>query len=139
MAVDERDDNGDVKNKVPMARILLADGTETTGPLPPIGMIVITKTKTQSNTIRWLAALGYEIKQISACLGIRYQQVRNIVTTIPKRAAREDLPPLIVEYKPETDALDDAMDGALEASLLAERKARQKNNREQRRNQGLED
>lgn len=139
MAVDERDEDGEVQDKFPKVKVLLEDGSVVTQPLPPISQIVIPKTKTQSNTIRWLAALGYEVKDISAQLGTRYQQVRNIVTTIPKRAAREDLPELIVEYKPEADPLDDAMDGALEASLLEHRKARQKDNREMRRSQGLED
>lgn len=137
--VDERNEDGDVVDKFPKVKVRLEDGSIVTQPLPPIGQIVIPKTKTQSNTIRWLAALGYEVKDISAQLGTRYQQVRNIVTTIPKRAAREDLPDLVVEYKPEADPFDDAMDGALEASLLAGRKERQKENREMRRAEGLED
>lgn len=92
--------------------------------LPPLNMIVIPDTTTKSATIRWLHGLGYSVNEIHKGLGLKYQMVRNIVTTIPKRAAREDLPPPYVEYKPESDELQDALDGALEASLMEGRKAR---------------
>jgi len=139
MAVDERNDDGEVVDKFPKVKVRLEDGSIVTQPLPPIHTIVIPETKTQSATIRWLANLGYEVKEISAYLGIRYQQVRNIVTTIPKRAAREDSPDLIVEYKPPMDEIDDALDGALEAAMMESRKARLKAGKEQRRAEGLED
>jgi hypothetical protein len=97
--------------------------------LPPITQIVIPHTTTKSATIRWLGRLGYSVKEIYPFLGVKYQMVRNILTTEPKRAAREDTPDLIVEYKPETDVINDAMDGALEASLMEGRRERLKANK----------
>lgn len=91
--------------------------------LPPIEQIVIPKTQTKSAKIRWLIAMGYKVAEISNYFGWRYQMVRNIATSEPKRAAREDLPPLVVEYHPEIDDVQAIMDKALEDSLKAERKA----------------
>lgn len=100
------------------------DGTYINGSLPPITDIVVPKTSTKSALIRWFNAMGYSVKEIYPFLGVKYQMVRNIITTIPKRAAREDLPPLWIEYKPEAHVIDDALDSALDQSLLAGRKER---------------
>jgi hypothetical protein len=94
--------------------------------LPPIADIIVPKTATKSAMIRWLVAMGYSILDIHHWSGIQYQMVRNIAKSVPKRAAREDLPPLKLEYRQDGDLIDAAMDGALEASLLEERKARKK-------------
>ncbi len=104
--------------------VMGADGILQEILLPPLNMIIIPSTTTKSATIRWLHGLGYSVNEIHKGLGLKYQMVRNIVTTIPKRAAREDLPAPYVEYKPESDELMDALDGALEASLMEGRKAR---------------
>lgn len=122
------DEGEDVESKGGLVIIVQPDGTEVQGSLPPIGDIVIPSTATKSACIRWLFAVGYPIKEIYQFLGIRYQMVRNIVTTVPKRAAREDLPPLKIRYRENTrDLIDEAMDGALEASMMVSRKERLKN------------
>lgn len=136
---DDRDENGDLVDKTKKVKVRLESGEVVVQPLPPITSIRIPATKTKSATIRWLHQLGYEVKDIYVFLGVKYQMVRNIVTTIPKRAAREDLPDVVVEYLPEKDMLDEAMDGALEASLMVGRKERNKELKAQRRNEGLED
>lgn len=92
--------------------------------IAPIESIEIPKTTTKSARIRWLRAMGYTVAEISNFLGIRYQMVRNIATSTPKRMAREDLPPLEVVFKPEVDDVQIIMDTELEASLKAERKRR---------------
>lgn len=126
-------------DKHPKVKIRLPSGEVVVQPLPPINKIRIPNTNTKSATIRWLAELGYEVKDISNHLGLRYQMVRNIKTTIPKRAAREDLPEQVVEYLPETDEIQDALDGALEAGMLEARRERKAAAKEERRQQGLED
>jgi hypothetical protein len=100
--------------------------------LPPITDIVIPD-GIKSTRIRWLSAMGYEVKEISAFLGIRYQQVRNVITNTPKRAAREDMPPLVLVYKEEQDLFEAAMDGTLDESLLAARAERKAAEKAQRR------
>jgi hypothetical protein len=90
--------------------------------LPPIHRIKLPKTKTQSCLIRWLFLLGYQVKDISRGLNVRYQQVRNIVTTEPKRAAREDLPPLEIALAPMEDVVDALLGDALERTHLEARK-----------------
>lgn len=137
--VDERDEEGEVVNKTRKVKVRLEDGSIVVQPLPPITTIRIPPTSTKSATIRWLGALGYEVKEIYVFLGIKYQMVRNILTTIPKRAAREDLPEQVIEYLPERDPMDDAMDGALDASLMLGRKDRVKAQKEVLRSQGLTD
>lgn len=122
-----------------MVDVRLENGELVKHPLPPINRIKIPSTSTKSATVRWLVQLGYSVGDISNHLGIRYQMVRNIKVTEPKRAAREDMPPLVVEYLPETDEIQDALDGALEADMVAARKERKKAEKEERRNQGLED
>ena len=59
--------------------------------LPDIRTIALPTTATKSALIRWLHEMGYSILEIHHGLGFKYQMVRNIVTTIPKRAARETL------------------------------------------------
>ena len=100
--------------------------------LPPITSIVVPP-GIKSTRIRWLRALGYEVKEIAAFLQIRYQQVRNVTTNAPKRAAREDMPPLVIVYKEEPDLMEAALDGALDASLLANRKDRKAAEKAERR------
>lgn len=127
--VQERDvtENGNGKGKKErLVEIVQDDGVIAVGHLPPINLIVVPSTLTKSATIRWLNALGYEVKEIYQFLGIRYQMVRNIINTIPKRAAREDLPPLQVRYKPEQDPIEGGLDAALDESLMQERRDRRK-------------
>lgn len=130
MANSQDEDKGfEPSDKAPKARqVRISDGKGGSylGGLPPITDIVIPSHTTKSGTIRWLHELGYEVKEIYVFLGIKYQMVRNIITTKPKRAAREDLAPLLVEYKPENDPMQDAMDGALDESLMAARRERNK-------------
>lgn len=124
---DEADNTEEPQSQARRVIIIQEDGTEIQGSLPPIGDIVIPSTGTKSATIRWLYALGYPVREIYQFLGIRYQMVRNIATTIPKRAAREDLPPLKIRYREVTrDLIDEAMDGALESSMMTSRKERLK-------------
>lgn len=61
---------------------------------------------TQSARLRWYYSLGYPVSEIARFLGVRYQQVRNICLTIPKRGAREELPPPRVELLPQEDLVD---------------------------------
>lgn len=101
--------------------------------LPPIYRIKLPVTKTQSCLIRWLFAMGYKVKDISNGLNIRYQQVRNIVTTEPKRAAREDLPPLTIELAPLEDVVDTLLGDELERTHLAARKQERQDTNKKRR------
>lgn len=90
--------------------------------LPPIYRIKLPETRTKSALIRWLWELGYSVKAISGSLGIRYQQVRNVVTTEPKRATREDMPELVIELADDTDVVDMLLGEALEADFKRARK-----------------
>lgn len=92
--------------------------------LPPIYRIKLPETRTKSALIRWLWELGYSVKAISASLGIRYQQVRNVVTTEPKRATREDMPELVIVLADVTDVVDMLLGEALEADFRRARKNR---------------
>jgi hypothetical protein len=96
------------------------------GYLPPIHRLKMPKTKTQTATIRWLYALGYEVKEISNGLNVRYQQVRNMVMTIPKRAAREDLPPLVVELGEMEDIVETLLGVELERTFEEARKSKRR-------------
>lgn len=109
--------------------------------IPPIESIVPPQTTTKSALMRWYVAMGYTVAEISRYMGVRYQQVRNVTTNLPKRAAREDLPPLVRVLRDTSDVFEAAMDGALEASLLADRKERKKEEAADRRRlkQGLPD
>lgn len=49
--------------------------------------------KTKSAAIRYLAFKGYKVKEISKHLGIRYQHVRNVLTTQLKRGPNENWNP----------------------------------------------
>lgn len=78
--------------------------------LPPISHVLEPEMHHMSTRIRWFHALGYSVREIAGWLpGVRYQQVRNVVVTIPKRAAREDLPALEVKLREVDDDLE-AMD-----------------------------
>jgi hypothetical protein len=89
--------------------------------LPPIHRIKEPPMKHMSTRIRWYRALGYKVGEISNALGVRYQQVRNVSVTEPKRAAREDIPPLTIELL-QLDDDHEAMDKHhLEAEMRAQR------------------
>jgi hypothetical protein len=113
------------------------------GYLPPISRIKRPETRTQSALVRWLFLLGYEVKEISRGLNIRYQQVRNMVTTQPKRAAREDLPPLQIELLEMEDAVDMLLGIELERTFAEDRKASRRKRsvppEEQEGNEDLDD
>jgi hypothetical protein len=106
--------------------------------LPPISRIKMPEeAKITSTKIRWLAGVGYEVKEIAGFLGVRYQQVRNVLTNPPKRMAREDVPPLVVEILAITDDNHEHMDQYfLEREMAAQRKesrdAQRKTNRKRR-------
>lgn len=89
--------------------------------LPPIHRLKAPEMEHMSTRIRWYHALGYTVGEIHKFLGVRYQQVRNIVTTTPKRAAREDVPALVIQLWEVDDDLE-AMDKFhLEAEMAAQR------------------
>lgn len=77
--------------------------------LPPIHHIREPHMQHMSTRIRWYFALGYKAVEIQKRTGVLYQQVRNVIHTQPKRAAREDLPPLVIEVLELDDDLE-AMD-----------------------------
>lgn len=122
--------DGSKGRKIRLALVVQEDGSEAMMDLPLITAIEMPATLTKSARIRWLHTLGYTVAEIYGFLGCKYQMVRNIVTTVPKRAAREDLPPLKVRYREVNDEIQDALDGALEASLLVDRKDRKKTQKE---------
>lgn len=103
------------------------------GWLPPLHRLKLPKLRTQTALVRWLFELGYEIKDIHKGLNIRYQQVRNMVKTIPKRAAREDLPPLIIELLEMEDVADMLLGEAMERDFASARKAELKASRQKAR------
>lgn len=89
--------------------------------LPPIHRIKEPPMLYMSTRIRWFYSLGYKVGEIHNHLGLRYQQVRNVVTTEPKRAAREDIPP------PTYELLDVETDlEAMEAQALVDNMAAQR-------------
>lgn len=93
--------------------------------LPPIHMVKLPAgMRVMSTKIRWLAALGYPRAEIQKQLGLRYQQVRNVLHNLPKRAAREDLPPLVIELYDPVDDIQAIMDSELEKSMQVVRKER---------------
>jgi len=91
------------------------------------------ETKTQTAKVRWLHELGYEIKDISKGLGVRYQQVRNMVLTQPKRAAREDMPPLKIELLEMEDVVDSLLGDELERTHQEARKQQRRDIKQQAR------
>lgn len=106
--------------------------------LPPIARIKMPEMKIVSTRIRWLHSVGYEVREIAPFLGCRYQQVRNVLQTPPKRAAREDVPPPIIEVlRLSEDMLEIADEESLRQNMasqrsshLAERKATNKKRRQ---------
>lgn len=91
--------------------------------LPPIGRIKMPEgIKVVSTKIRWLSTVGYEPREIAPYLGVRYQQVRNVLQNPPKRAAREDIPAPIVEVMRLTeDMLEVADEEHLRQQMAAQR------------------
>jgi hypothetical protein len=74
-----------------------------------------------STKIRWYLGLGYEVREVAKFLGVKYQQVRNVGVTEPKRAAREDVPPYEITLYDLGDEVDALLDAELERSLMAGR------------------
>ena len=102
--------------------------------LPPIGRIKMPSMKITSTQIRWLDSVGYEPREIAPYLGVRYQQVRNVLQNPPKRAAREDLPPPVVEVMAlSDDMLEIADEEAMRRELAASRNQHLKERRETNR------
>lgn len=107
--------------------------------LPPIHRIKEPRMQHMSTRIRWFYGMGYKIGEIHKHLGVRYQQVRNVVTTEPKRAMREDVPAFVLEVLDldtdlelmEQQALVDQM-AAQRAEDRAERKRVNRRRREAR-------
>lgn len=89
--------------------------------LPPIHRIKEPPMRHASTRIRWYRGLGYEVKEIASYLGVRYQQVRNVVTTEPKRAAREDLPAFVIELLDLETDLEAMENQALMTEMAAQR------------------
>jgi hypothetical protein len=91
--------------------------------LPPIARIKMPEDiKITSTKIRWLSSVGYLPREIAPFLGCRYQQVRNVLSNPPKRAAREDLPPPKVEIlRLTTDMLEVADEEHLRQQMAAQR------------------
>ena len=94
--------------------------------LPPIHRVKEPHMEHMSTRIRWFAGLGYTVGEIQKFLGLRYQQVRNVVTTIPKRAAREDLPALVLELHELDDDLEAMDKHAMMIEMQAQRGERLK-------------
>lgn len=115
---------------VPRAQVVEADGLQETvsidippeqRQLPPISHVKPPDMKHMSTKIRWWLGLGYEVREVANYLGVRYQQVRNVGTTEPKRAAREDVPPYVIELWEVDDDLEAMDKHALEQEMAAQR------------------
>lgn len=105
----------------------------TEGPaLPPIHHIKEPPMQHTSTRIRWYHSLGYKPAEIQKRLGVLYQQVRNVITTIPKRAAREDLPPPVIELMELDDDLEAMDKHHMELQMAAQRDQDRKNRAKQR-------
>lgn len=89
--------------------------------LPPITHIKPPTMRHLSTKIRWYLGLGYTVKEVSNLLGVRYQQVRNVAVQEPKRAAREDVPPYVIELYDVEDDLEAMEHHALEQQMAAQR------------------
>lgn len=107
--------------------------------LPPLHRLKMPETKVLSTKIRWLHALNYQVKDISKGLGLRYQMVRNIITTIPKRAAREDLPPLVIELVEMADVVDQLLGDELERTHREAAKQAKRTRQDTTNNTDLDD
>jgi hypothetical protein len=97
------------------------DDEERVRALPPISHIKPPPMTHMSTKIRWYGGLGYEVREVANLLGVRYQQVRNVLTTEPKRAAREDVPPYVIELFEVDDDLEAMDKHALEQEMAAQR------------------
>lgn len=112
-------------------------GNEDTEPnLPPISHIKPPEMRHNSTKIRWYLGLGYTVKEVATFLGVRYQQVRNVGTTTPKRAAREDVPPYIIETWEVDDDLEAMEAHALEQQMAAQREQDREARRRARKGTG---
>lgn len=101
--------------------------------LPPISHIKPPEMRHTSTKIRWYLGLGYTVKEVSGFLGVRYQQVRNVATVEPKRAAREDVPPYIIECWEIADDLEAMADHALDQQMAAQRAQDRENKKRARK------
>ena len=114
----------------------MSDETQPERALPPIHRIREPAMHHMSTRIRWFKALGYEVKEIAAFLGVRYQQVRNVVTTQPKRMAREDLPALtieVLELETDLEAMEtQALTQQMAAQRAQDRQTRKDTNKKRR-------
>lgn len=110
-----------VEEEIAPGEGVVVDGEVVEPSLPPISHIKPPEMRHTSTKIRWYLGLGYTVKEVSVFLGVRYQQVRNVGITAPKRAAREDVPPLKIE----TWEVDDDLE-AMEAHALEEQMAAQR-------------
>lgn len=114
-------------------RIKGEDGVVYEGYLPNIAAVEPPNTTTKSALIRWYHDVGFSASEIYNYLGVKYQMVRNIVTNVPKRAAREDTPDLVITLRQENELLEDMLDGALDASLKKGRVERLATEKQDRR------
>lgn len=103
--------------------------------LPPIHRIKEPLMRHASTRIRWFSALGYTNAEIHKHLGVRYQQVRNVLTTTPKRMAREDVPPLefsVMDVETDLEAMESqALVDNMAAQRAEDRAARKRARRRQ--------
>lgn len=110
--------------------------------LPPISHVKPPPMRHMSTKIRWYLGLGFTVKEVSTFLGVRYQQVRNVGVVEPKRAAREDVPPFIIETWEVDDDLEAMEAHALEVEMAAQRDqdraARKEANKNGRQRRDLE-
>lgn len=89
--------------------------------LPPITHVKQPEARTWSAKIRWALDMGWTVKEIANGWGLRYQMVRNVKVTEPKRAAREDVPELEYELLDPVNDVQAIMDAELDRSLAAGR------------------
>lgn len=109
---------------IPKTTEVLEEGQETPESiqqLPPIAHIKPPVMKHTSTKIRWYLGLGFTVKEVSDWLGVRYQQVRNVGVQTPKRAAREDVPPYIIELWEVDDDLEAMDKHAMEQQMAVSR------------------
>lgn len=100
--------------------------------LPPIHRLVEPTMQHMSTRIRWYHGLGYKVGEIHNHLGVRYQQVRNVVVNPPKRAMREDIPPLDIVLYELSEDLELMDQQAMEIEMAAQRSQDQKASRKKR-------
>ena len=107
--------------------------------LPPMTHVKEPSMAHMSTRIRWWLGLGYQVKEVSNHLGVRYQQVRNVKTTEPKRAIREDIPPLVIELHELDDDLEAMDKAAMIREMTAQRAQDAASRKRARRGQGNEE